>query len=182
VVAGIGATPNTELAASAGLTIANGVAVDAGLRTDDAAIFAAGDCCSFPHPVYGGKRVRLEAWRNALEHAEIAAANMLGGERVCNTVPWFWSDQYDLGIQIAGLHAEAAYEVVRRRDDGVDVRFGMDNTGRIVSASGVGVGTSIGRDISMAERLIAEGARPEPTALADPSVNLRDLAAAARQT
>jgi 3-phenylpropionate/trans-cinnamate dioxygenase ferredoxin reductase component len=175
VVAGIGATPNTELAASAGLDISNGVAVDAGLHTEDPNIFAAGDCCSFPHPVYDGKRVRLEAWRNALEHADIAAANMVGGERTCNTVPWFWSDQYDLGIQIAGLHAEAAHEVVRRRDDGVDVRFGLDNTGRVVSASGVGVGTSVGRDISIAERLIAEGARPDPTSLADPSVNLRDL-------
>lgn len=175
VVAGIGATPNTELAASAGLTIANGVSVDAGLRTEDPAVFAAGDCCSFPHPVYGGKRVRLEAWRNALEHADIAAANMLGDQRRCSTVPWFWSDQYELGIQIAGLHAEAAYEVVRRRDDGVDLRFGIDNAGRVVSASGVGVGTSVGRDISLAERLIASGARPEPTELADASVNLRDL-------
>jgi 3-phenylpropionate/trans-cinnamate dioxygenase ferredoxin reductase component len=146
------------------------------LRTDDPNIFAAGDCCSFPHPVYGGKRVRLEAWRNALEHADIAAANMLGGDHVCDTVPWFWSDQYDLGIQIAGLHAEAAYEVVRRRDDGVDVRFGLDRSGRVVSASAVGVGTTVGRDISIAERLIAEGARPDPTTLADPSVYLRELA------
>jgi 3-phenylpropionate/trans-cinnamate dioxygenase ferredoxin reductase component len=179
VVAGVGATPNTELAASAGLTIANGVAVDAGLRTEDPNVFAAGDCCSFPHSVYGGKRVRLEAWRNALEHADIAAVNMLGGDRTCNTVPWFWSDQYDLGIQIAGLHAEAAYEVVRRRDDGVDIRFGLDNTGRVVSASGAGVGTSVGRDISIAERLITERARPGQTTLADPSVQLRELAGAA---
>jgi 3-phenylpropionate/trans-cinnamate dioxygenase ferredoxin reductase component len=176
VVAGVGALPNTELAASAGLTISNGVSVDATLRTDDPHILAAGDCCSFPHPVYDGTRVRLEAWRNALGHATIAAKNLLGADEAGHAVPWFWSDQYELGVQIAGLHAAAVHEVVRRRDDGIEVRFGIGNDGRVVSASGVAKESSLGRDISIAELLIARGAKPRSSDLADPSVNLRDLA------
>jgi len=160
--------------------VSNGVCVDGTLRTDDPAIFAAGDCCSFPHPLYGGERVRLEAWKNALDHADIAARNILGDSVVCETVPWFWSDQYELGIQIAGLHAASAYEVVRRRDDGIEVRFGVDNDGRIVSASGVAEGAGIGRDISLAELLIAGRAAPRPADLANASISLRELSRPAR--
>lgn len=175
IVAGVGAVPNTELAASAGLAISNGIAVDGGLRTDDSAIFAAGDCCSFPHPLYGGQRVRLEAWKNALDHADVASRNLIGGTEICSTVPWFWSDQFELGIQIAGLHAAATHEVARSRDDGTEVRFGIDSDGRIVSASGVAVGSSIGRDISVASLLIANRASPRPTELANPAISLRQL-------
>ena len=175
VMAGIGAVPNTELAASAGLTVANGICVDDRLRTEDPAIFAAGDCCSFPHPLYGGQRVRVEAWKNALQQAELVAQNMLGSDAACESVPWFWSDQYELGIQIAGLHAAAAYDVVRSRGDGTDIRFGLDNDGRIVSASGVAHGSSISKDISLAEILIAQRATPRATDLADPAVSLRGL-------
>jgi 3-phenylpropionate/trans-cinnamate dioxygenase ferredoxin reductase component len=100
VMAGVGAVPNTELAAAAGLTVDNGIAVDIHLRTSDPNIYAAGDCCSFPHLLYGGVRVRIEAWRNALDHAETAARNLLGEDAVYERVPWFWSDQYELGLQI----------------------------------------------------------------------------------
>ena len=175
ILAGVGVVANTELAAAAGLTVSNGISVDENLRTVDPAIFAAGDCCSFPHPLYGGQRIRLEAWKNALDHAEIAARNILGEQVTCDTVPWFWSDQYELGIQIAGLHAAAAYEVVRSRDDGAEIRFGLDNDGRVVSASGVAEGSSIGRDISLAEIMIANRATPRPTELANPAFSLRSL-------
>ena len=175
VVAGVGALPNTELAAACGLMVDNGIAVDSHLCTSDPAIFAGGDCCSFPHPLYGDRRIRLEAWRNAVEHAEVLAANVLGGERVCDTVPWFWSDQYELGLQIAGLHAAAVHDVVRRRPDGAEVRFGLNYDGRLVSASGVAEGTSIAKDIRLAEMLIAHRATPRVTELADPSFNLRSL-------
>ncbi len=175
VMAGIGAVPNTELAASAGLTVANGICVDERLRTEDPTIFAAGDCCSFPHPLYGGQRVRVEAWRNALQQAELVAGNLLGGDATYDSVPWFWSDQYELGLQIAGLHAAAAYDVVRSRGDGTDIRFGLDNDGRIVSASGVAHGSSISKDISLAEVLIAQRATPRATDLANPAVSLRGL-------
>ncbi len=103
VVVGIGAKPNIELAEAAGLAIDNGIAVDDRLRTSDPHIFAAGDCCSFPLALYGGRRVRLEAWRNALEQGPLAALNMLGRDQTHTAVPWFWSDQYDLGLQVAGL-------------------------------------------------------------------------------
>jgi 3-phenylpropionate/trans-cinnamate dioxygenase ferredoxin reductase component len=174
-IGGVGAVPNVELAASAGLTITDGIAVDDHLCTDDPNIFAAGDCCSFPHPIYGGRRIRLEAWRNALEQAEIAARNLIGGLAVCETVPWFWSEQYELGLQIAGLHAVAAYDVVRSRDDGTEIRFGIDTAGRVVSASGVAEGTAIARDIRVAEMLIARRATPSATALANSAIGLREL-------
>jgi 3-phenylpropionate/trans-cinnamate dioxygenase ferredoxin reductase component len=175
VMAGVGAVPNTELAAAAGLTVDNGIAVDAHLRTSDPNIYAAGDCCSFPHSLYGGLRVRIEAWRNALDHAEIAARNLFGEDAVYERVPWFWSDQYELGLQIAGLYAQSVYEVVRSSPDGHDVGFGLDHDGRVVAASGIAEGTSIGRDISLAEMLIAARATPRPALLGDPSVPLRDL-------
>jgi 3-phenylpropionate/trans-cinnamate dioxygenase ferredoxin reductase component len=175
VMAGVGAVPNTELAAAAGLTVDNGIAVDAHLRTSDPNIYAAGDCCSFPHSLYGGVRVRIEAWRNALDHAETAARNLLGEDAVYERVPWFWSDQYELGLQIAGLYAQSVYEVVRSSPDGHDIGFGLDHDGRVVAASGIAEGTSIGRDISLAEMLIAARATPRPALLGDPSVSLRDL-------
>ena len=81
----------------------NGIAVDAHLRASDPDIFAAGDCCSFPAALYGGRRVRLEAWRNAQDQGRHAAINMLGGAETYAAVPWFWSDQYDMHLQIAGL-------------------------------------------------------------------------------
>jgi 3-phenylpropionate/trans-cinnamate dioxygenase ferredoxin reductase component len=176
-VAGVGAVPNVELAAKAGLTIINGIAVDEHLRTSDPDIFAAGDCCSFPHPLYGGLRIRLEAWRNAIDHSEIVARNLLGDVAVCETVPWFWSEQYELGLQIAGLHAMAAYDIVRCRDDGTEIRFGMSTSGQMVSASAVAEGNAIARDIRIAEMLIARRATPSQTTLANPSVSLRELLA-----
>lgn len=175
VVAGVGAIPNTELAATAGLAIANGVAVDQHLRTVVPAIMAAGDCCSVPHPLYGGARIRLEAWQNALTHADVAARNLLGGDAVVDAVPWFWSDQYDLGLLVAGLHAMATHDVARRHPDGHEIRFGLDNEGRIVSASGVAPGTPIARDIRLAQMLIAAQASPAATDLSDASVDLRSL-------
>jgi 3-phenylpropionate/trans-cinnamate dioxygenase ferredoxin reductase subunit len=177
VIAGVGAQPTTELAGSAGLAIDNGIRVDEHLRTDDPDVLAAGDCCSFVHPLFGGRRLRLESWRNAHDHAAVAARNALGGEMPVTAVPWFWSDQYELGLQIAGLPDEAADEIVRHRADGVDVRFGLAADGRLVSVCGVGPGASIGRDVRLGEMLIAGAAHPDPAALADPAVNLKTLIA-----
>jgi len=175
VVAGVGAVPNTELGERAGLAIDNGIAVDEQLQTSDPTIFAAGDCCSFPHPLYGGRRIRLEAWRNAQDQANHVAARLTGTADPYRVVPWFWSDQYDLGLQIAGLPDAAVTTVTRVRDDRTEVRFGLDHDGRLVAATGVAPGTGIAKDIRLAEMLIAGRAAPDPAALADPTVNLKRL-------
>jgi 3-phenylpropionate/trans-cinnamate dioxygenase ferredoxin reductase component len=176
VVAGVGVVPNVELAAHAGLRIDNGIRVDAELRTSDPHIFAAGDCCSFPHRLFGGRRMRLETWRNAYDQAKVAAQTVLGRPAVYDAVPWFWSDQYDLGLQVAGMPDEADRSIVRTRRDGGVVEFGLAADGRIVSAAGLGPGTSVARDVRGAELLIANEIEPDPIALADPDVTLKSLA------
>ncbi|MFE7416199.1 NAD(P)/FAD-dependent oxidoreductase [Rhodococcus sp. NPDC057529] len=175
LVVGIGAVPETALADKTGLQVDNGIVVDHRLTTSDPRIFAAGDCCSFPHPLYDGRRIRLEAWRNAQDQAVVAAHNMVGGDRTYDAVPWFWSDQYDLSLQVAGLPAEAAAEVVRSRPDGVSIRYGLDTTGRLVSAAAVGIGNSVARDIRLADMAIARRVVADPVALADPTVNLKQF-------
>ncbi|QDC00784.1 FAD-dependent oxidoreductase [Mesorhizobium sp. 8] len=176
-VIGIGAVPNTRLAEAAGLRIENGIAVDAMLRTSDPAIFAAGDCCSFPLAVYGGRRVRLEAWRNAQEQGALAARNMLGHEEPVSAVPWFWSDQYELTMQIAGLSDEANSSTRRDIGENAFILFHLAGDGRLVAASGIGPDTAVARDIRLSEMLIAKGARPDPGALAAPDVKLKRLLA-----
>ena len=177
-VIGIGAVPVTALAAEAGLAIDNGIAVDGTLRTEDPDIFAAGDCCSFPLAVYGGRRVRLEAWRNAQEQGALAAKNMLGADEVHTAVPWFWSDQYGLTLQIAGLSDEGRSTVRRDLDAGAFILFHLAEDGRLVAASGIGPGNAVARDIRLAEMLIAKRAAPAPEALGSQTVKLKSLLAA----
>ena len=178
LLVGIGALPNVALAAEAGLAIDNGIAVNERLETSIADIYAAGDCCSFPLALYGGRRVRLESWRNAQEQANLAAANMLGEGAEISAVPWFWSDQYDLTLQIAGLADEAVAHVRRDLDDGAFILFHLDADGRLLAASGIGRGNVIARDIRLAEMLIAARAHPDRNALAASSVRLKSLLAA----
>lgn len=180
VAVGIGAVPNTELAESAGLDIANGIAVDDHLSTSAPGIFAAGDCVSFPHPLFGNTRMRLEAWRNALDQASIAAANMLGGNESYRIIPWFWSDQYDHTLQISGLPSMSTTTVERIRPDGVTVYFGLDQSGRLVSASAFGHGSSVAKDIKSAEVLMNEGINPTPAQLSDPALPLLRIRTPAR--
>ncbi|WP_331376767.1 NAD(P)/FAD-dependent oxidoreductase [Sinorhizobium chiapasense] len=178
VVVGIGAIPNTELAEAAGLAIDNGIAVDETLRTSDPYIYAAGDCCSFPLSHYGGRRVRLEAWRNAQDQGTLVAANLIGGTEPVSSVPWFWSDQYDLTLQIAGLADGAAATVRRDMEEGAFILFHLDDEGRLIAASGIGPGNAVARDIRLAEMLIAASSRPDRQALASPDIKLRKLLAA----
>ncbi len=175
VIAGVGAVPNTQLAAGAGLAIDNGIAVDAKLRTDDPNIFAAGDCCSFPHPLFHDRRIRVEAWRNALDQASVVARNLLGANETYCAVPWFWSDQFDFSIQVAGWPPCASQEIVRTRTDGYELRFGLDEEGRLVSAAGVAIGNTIAKDIRLAEMLIAKRCTPTQAQLADASISLKSL-------
>jgi 3-phenylpropionate/trans-cinnamate dioxygenase ferredoxin reductase subunit len=178
VLVGIGAIPNTGLAVDAGLAVDNGIAVDRHLGTGDADILAAGDCCSFPLEIYGGRRVRLESWRNAQDQGNLAARNMLGANEAIATVPWFWSDQYELTLQIAGLSDEGATVVRRDLGDGATILFHIAADGRLVAASGIGVGNAVAKDIRLAEMLIGRGARPSVAALGDAGVKLKGLLAA----
>ncbi|MGL4976159.1 MAG: NAD(P)/FAD-dependent oxidoreductase, partial [Bosea sp. (in: a-proteobacteria)] len=100
VLAGIGVTPNTVLAAEADVTVANGIVVDAGQRTNDPHILALGDVCAFPHE---DGLIRLESVQNAVDQAKIVAASIMGQDARYQAVPWFWSDQYDLKLQMVGL-------------------------------------------------------------------------------
>ena len=175
VVAGIGAAPEISLAQASGLAIDNGIACDATLQTSDPDIYAAGDCCSFPHGLFGNKRMRLEAWRNATDQANVATENMLGAAKPYMAVPWFWSDQYDLSLQIAGNPADGPEIVKRQTGEQSFVMFHRDHEGRLVGASGIGPGNSIARDVKLAEMLIGKRASPSAEQLADPTVQLKAL-------
>ncbi len=110
VLVGIGVQPNVELAQQAGLAVDNGICVDALCRTDDPAVLAAGDCCSFE---YRGRRIRLESVQNANDQAAAAAHTVAGQDKPYAAMPWFWSDQYDTKLQIAGLNQGYDDAIVR---------------------------------------------------------------------
>jgi 3-phenylpropionate/trans-cinnamate dioxygenase ferredoxin reductase component len=173
VIVGIGAAPEAALAQAAGLAIDNGIAVDGRLRTSDADIYAAGDCASFPHPLYDGRRIRLEAWRNAFDQGAFAAKSMLGADELYQAVPWFWSDQHDLNLQIAGLVDEGGETVARDLGEGALLLFHLTQEGRLAAASGVGPLGKIAREVRLAEMLIARRAHPDRRALALPEVKLK---------
>lgn len=177
-IVGIGAVPVTGLAEAAGLLIDNGVAVDEYLRTSDPDIYAAGDCCSFPLASHDGRRVRLESWRNAQEQGALAARNMLGAAGRHQGVPWFWSDQYELTLFVAGLAIDSGAIIRRDLPEGAFLLFHLAENGRLVAASGVGIGAAVARDIRLAEMMIARRAKPPPDRLAAPDVKLKSLLAA----
>ncbi|TXH83822.1 MAG: ferredoxin reductase [Rhizobium sp.] len=178
LVVGIGAQPRTELAAKAGIAVDNGFAVNEHLQTSVEHIFAAGDCCSFPHPLYGGRRLRLEAWRNAQDQAVLAAANLTGAALSHQAVPYFWSDQFDHTLQIAGLVDEGRMFVRRELGDSAFILFHLDDERRLVAASGVGPGNRVARDIKLSEMLIARRVIPPIDVLAT-DTNLKSLLARA---
>jgi 3-phenylpropionate/trans-cinnamate dioxygenase ferredoxin reductase component len=177
VVVGIGVQPRTELAQACGLAVENGIVVDATLRTNDPAIFAAGDVCAFEHPLFR-RRVRLECWKNAEDQARVAAANMLArDERSVQSasVPWFWSDQFDMTIQIAGLPFLGSTTIVRETGAASRIFFALSADGVLVGASGIGTTREIAKDIRIAQDLIARQARPSLATLANSAVKLRSL-------
>jgi 3-phenylpropionate/trans-cinnamate dioxygenase ferredoxin reductase component len=175
IIAGIGAAPETTLAQQAGLAIENGIACDANMRTSDPDIYAAGDCASFINERFGNRRIRLEAWRSAQEQAATAAENMTGGAKSNNTVPWFWSDQFDLSLQISGMPDMGTITVTRTPALDSLIQFHLTETGALIGASGIGVGNAIGRDIKLAEMMIAKNMSPPASLLADPAQPLKAL-------
>ena len=173
IIAGIGAAPEVALAAEAGLKIENGIACDENMRSSDPHVFAAGDCASFPHGLFGAKRTRLEAWRSATDQANTAVINMLGGSRIHSAIPWFWSDQFDLTLQIAGMPDLGQKTVTRTLSPDSFVEFHLTDNGRLVGASGIGIGNAIGREVRLAEMLMAKNINPSPSELADPNIQLK---------
>lgn len=174
-VVGVGASPNTGLAEACGLACGNGIIVDGSLRTSDPDIFAAGDCCEFPAAVYDGQRMRVESWRSAREHGEHAAGAMMGAIEPFMNVPWFWSDQYDLGLQVVGVSNPDAKLVSRELDDGGLLVFSLAGDGVILSAGGIGRGNAMAKDIKIAELMIKSRLTPDPSHLADVSFKLKSL-------
>ena len=178
IIAGVGAIPETTLAAAGDLQLENGIRVNGHLMTSEPDIFAAGDCCSFPHPLYDGRRMRLEAWRNARDQGAIAAANMLGAGVTYDAVPSFWSDQHELTLRIAGLPDAAATSISRDLGHGLYLTFHLANDGRLVAASSIGPDSRIAKEIRLAEMLIAKRLHPDPKALMNSDVRLKSLLAA----
>ncbi|MFK8254000.1 NAD(P)/FAD-dependent oxidoreductase [Ancylobacter terrae] len=168
VVAGIGAIPNQELAEAAGLAVANGIAVDAFCRTSDPAILAAGDCASFPHE---GARRRLESVQNATDQGAAAAATLLGAEKPYRPLPWFWSDQYDTKLQIAGL-GEGHDRIIVREGRRPQARsFWYLAGGRLLAVDAIDDPAAY----MTARRLLAAGISPDPALIADGGAALGEL-------
>ena len=166
VVCGIGIAPETALAKAAGLQIDNGIATDALGRTSDPAIWAAGDCASF---VWRGARMRLESVQNAIDQAESVAANMMGADQPYDPLPWFWSDQYDLKLQIAGLGT--GHDRVVLRKSGTAQSHWYFAEGRFLAVDAM----NDPRAFMLGKRLLAQGRSPDPARLADPGTDLKEL-------
>ncbi len=178
VVVGIGIVPNSELAARAGLATGNGIVVDAGLRTADPLVFAAGDVALFPSPL-SGRPLRLESWHNAEEQARIAARNMAGGSESVGAAPWFWSDQYEHQLQIAGDPTLGVQAVARAVAGDAQIDFHLDAWGRMVGIAGFGPGAALAKEFKLARTLFERGVTADAQRLADPEVKLKSLLARA---
>ena len=168
---GVGVAPRTGLAAAAGLAIGDGVLVDAHLRTSAPGIFAAGDIASAEHPFYG-RRVRVEHWANALNQGPCAARNMLGEGEPYDRLPYFYSDQYDVGMEYTGL-VDRDSRVVRRGDPASRelMVFWLDGESRLLA----GMNINVWDVTETVQALIRSRAPLDEARLADPDVPLEDL-------
>jgi 3-phenylpropionate/trans-cinnamate dioxygenase ferredoxin reductase component len=158
VIVGVGITPNTHLAEAAGLALDNGIATDEMGRTSDLWVWSAGDCASFP---WHGGRIRLESVGNAIDQAEAVAANMLGAGQPYQAKPWFWSDQFDLKLQIAGLNT--GYDrIVTRKGEGEAVSFWYYRSEALLAVDAM----NDPRAYMVGKRLIEMGKSPAPEVIA----------------
>jgi 3-phenylpropionate/trans-cinnamate dioxygenase ferredoxin reductase subunit len=177
-IAGIGVAPEAALAGAAGLALANGIAVDALGCTSDPDIWAAGDCASFPapealaHAAGPDGRLRLESVQNAIDMAEAVAANLMGAGAPYAPQPWFWSDQYDAKLQIAGLGTGADRIVVRDGAGGARSHW-YYRAGRLIAVDAM----NDARAYMVGKRLIEAGRSPAPEQVADATVEAKALLA-----
>ena len=167
VIAGVGILPGTALAEAAGLAIENGIKTDEFGRTSDPHIWSAGDCASFP---WQGGRLRLESVGNAIDQAEAVAENILGAGKPYQAKPWFWSDQYDCKLQIAGLNT--GYDnIVTRGPEAGAVSFWYFKGDTLLAVDAM----NDPRSYMVGKRLIESGKSPSKAALADPATVMKDL-------
>ncbi|MGJ8603131.1 MAG: NAD(P)/FAD-dependent oxidoreductase [Marivita sp.] len=167
VLVGVGIMPNTNLADAAGLRLENGIATDAQGRTSDPHIWAAGDCASFP---WKGQQLRLESVGNAIDQAECVADNILGHARAYDAKPWFWSDQYDVKLQIAGLNTGYDHIVTRSGDTGV-VSHWYYAGDQLLAIDAM----NDPRAYMVGKRLIEMGKSPAPEAVRNTDTDLKEL-------
>jgi 3-phenylpropionate/trans-cinnamate dioxygenase ferredoxin reductase component len=174
VIVGVGARPNTELAEEAGLAVDNGVLVDQALRTDDPDVFAAGDVARAFHPLYG-ERIRVEHWANALNSGPAVGRSMLGHDVVYDRIPYFFTDQYDVGMEFAGWFRPGGYDdVVTRGDvDGKAFYAFWLADGRVVAGMHVNLWDD---GVGPVQDLIRAGSPVDRNRLTDTSVPLAELA------
>ncbi|MDJ0710275.1 MAG: FAD-dependent oxidoreductase [Woeseiaceae bacterium] len=175
IVIGVGIVPNTELARAAGLEVDDGIVVDDHCQTSDPDIYAIGDCTLHPNDIYG-RPLRLESVPNALEQAKTAAANLCGQDVAYSQVPWFWSDQYDLKLQIEGL--SEGYDEVVIRGNPAERSFSCVylKDSRLIAIDAI----NAPRDFVQSKAIIAAGEPIATERLADPETQLKDSVEAFR--
>lgn len=166
VIVGVGIEPNARIAQDVELEINNGIVVDEVGRTSDPNIWAAGDCAIFP---FRGEKIRLESVQNAIDQAEAVAANMLGANKAYEPKPWFWSDQYDVKLQIAGLNTGFDRVVVREVETSRSHWYYLGDTLLAVDAM------NDPRSYMIGKRLIEAGKSPDRAIIEDPSADLKPL-------
>lgn len=165
-IVGIGIAPASSLAEAAGVEIENGIKTDALGRTSASGVWAAGDCASFP---YRGDRIRLESVPNAIDQAELVAENIMGAGKDYVAKPWFWSDQFDVKLQIAGLNR--GFDKVVSRVAGGATSFWYYKGDELLAVDAA----NAPREYMIGKRLIEAGKSPDPAAVADPETDLKSL-------
>jgi 3-phenylpropionate/trans-cinnamate dioxygenase ferredoxin reductase subunit len=170
VIVGIGIIPNTELAEAAGIVCNNGIVVDDHCCTSDPNVYAAGDCTNHPNPLLD-RRLRLESVPNAMDQARVSTANMLGDDKTYAAIPWFWSDQYELKLQMVGFSADGDAQVLR--GDMASNQFAIFylKDGKVVAADAV----NSPKEFMLCKQLVGKSA--DPAMLADPEADLKSLLA-----
>jgi 3-phenylpropionate/trans-cinnamate dioxygenase ferredoxin reductase component len=168
VIVGIGIIPNTEVAQAAGIACDNGIVVDDHCRTSAPDVFAAGDCTNHPNPLLQ-RRLRLESVPNAMEQARVATANMCGGDKTYASIPWFWSDQYELKLQMVGFSADGDAQVLRGNMATNEFAVFYLKAGAVVAVDAV----NSPKEFMICKQLI--GKQVDPTVLADPAADLKML-------
>ncbi|MEE8077507.1 MAG: FAD-dependent oxidoreductase [Pseudomonadales bacterium] len=168
VIVGIGIIPNTEIAEAAGIDCDNGILVNDHCETSVPGVYAAGDCTNHPNPLLD-RRLRLESVPNAMEQARVVAANICGGDKSYSSYPWFWSDQYELKLQMVGFSAEADASIARGDPDSDQFAVFYLKQDKIIAVDAV----NSAREFMVCKQLF--GKRVDPAHLADPQKDLKDL-------